>query len=261
MSQTQGAINKIRTATEILAKSLQLNAEGSSPEFKVAASPQWSLSQLMQSPTAAKSDDSAPNIEVSNITTEDASNTKDITSKSCIMNCLHEGQTTTKMIRCIMCMKSFHFYCVKENPKNKSFFSCPSCRAMPKLMKQMLADIQQLKLEKITQTADADWIARIDALTVENLNLKSSNQELSEKVDILVAEKLALEQERESLNQSLANGHNKNSSNCKNSLLIGSSIIRNVASKDPSRTAVMSKSGAKQKDVIEQLAIQGDKFK
>ena len=143
---------------------MQLNAEGSSPEFKVAASLQWSLSQLMQSPMAAKSDDSAPNIDVPNITTEDASSTKDITSKSCFMNSLHEGQTTTIMIRCIMCMESFYFDCVKENPKNKSFFSCPSCRAMSKLMKQMLADIQKLKLEKITQTADADWIARIDAL-------------------------------------------------------------------------------------------------
>ena len=247
MSQTKEAINKIRSASKILTRSLTSNnSEGSSAELKMSKSPNFSLSQIMVQ-------SSVENEAVNEILNEDVASNAVVPQEVCVGDCVHNRSNTGKMINCILCLESFHQDCVSANIKTKSTFTCAFCQNIPKMVRQIVTDIKDLKSAK---ESNPQLIAQIDALTIENVKLKSANTELAEKIDQLTAEKLSLEQENDSLKHNLKSTRQPSqapSGSSEKTLIVGSSLLRNVTSRDVTRTAVMCKSGAKQKDAIELL--------
>ena len=178
--------------------------------------------------------------------------------KLCISNCKLDGVGNNRMTRCWMCMNSFHYVCVNENPKSKSCFMCLFCRDIPNLICKLVKDMEQIKCAG-SRASQSDLISRVDILTVENMKLKEANSELSEKVDRLTAEKLALEQEFASYKESIKKSELKHppgqsdASNPNRILLTGSSVIRNIEAKDSNRSTVRCIRGAKQSEIIEHL--------
>ena len=241
MAQSIGAVSKIRAVSEVIAKSIRTNSsEGSSPELRMSqTSPLWSVSQLIQ-PSSTPDDNSKEEAFVVATTAESESTTDKLEASAvqfCVPECRHNRSEAGKMLRCGLCMEWFHFVCVDENPKYKSAWACPSCRKMPKILLKLSKDIDQLKnVMDNNKLVNEALISKTDALTVENYQLKSTSVERSESIDKLVAEKLAIKQENESLKQKLTQleGRASNKTSPQTSdktLLIGDSIIRNIESK------------------------------
>ena len=186
------------------------SSEGSSPELRMSqTSPDWSVSQLIQ-PSSTPDDNSKEKafVHVVATTAESESTTDKLEASAvqfCVQNCKHNRSEAGKTFGCGLCMEWFHFVCVDENPKHKSAWACPSRRKMPKILLKLSKDIDQLKnVIDNNKLVNEGVISKIDALTVENYQLKSTSVESSESIDKLVAEKLAIKQENESLKQKLA---------------------------------------------------------
>ena len=135
---------------------------------------------------------------------------------------------------------------------------------MPSLVRQIAKDLELLKLQgSANQQNQCDVLAltgQINKLISEQHVIKQTNAELQLQVDKVTAEKVSLEQEKIALMNKISklqsgpkNPNNKVVMNPDKTLLIGSSILRNVESKNKEKLTIDCLRGGKQADVQQKI--------
>ena len=127
----------------------------------------------------------------------------------CIANSKHDGKSTGDMVQCHLCQNWFHYDCVEEsNADIIGLWACHSCQSLPVMIQQlteMVATLQpavqqQTEASQLLVTLVSEQSQEITELRWEIANLKTTTSQTptSESTDVV------------------------------RSLLVGSSIIKNV---------------------------------
>lgn len=198
---------------------------------------QFSLSQLMED--RLRTDDS-PRLVIQKDNSPLTPNEQSVTLY-CQSDCKYDRVSCRKMLRCCTCMVWHHFDCVGEKEKTGGVWSCLGCRKIPSLMLDLATQVAALKSVVLRNEKD-DITKHIDHLTSEVETLRKANDVLHQQVDKLTAENLSLRQ-----NQAVTTMNSSNPqlpSSKPKMLLLGSSLLRNIQSKDANQLQVICRPGA-----------------
>jgi lysophospholipase L1-like esterase len=154
------------------------------------------------------------------------------TEKQCMPFCRYYGDVSEEMICCYICLKLHRYQCVNiqdsaEIPKR---WNCPLCRRMPEVVRELSSRITSLEQTNIEQSLMITELLRI----IRKFDMNDEQVKLI-KIGHTVETK----------------SPSTNFSNLPD-LLIGSSILKETASKDKS-VHIRSKGGAKIRDVKRML--------
>ena len=169
-------------------------------------------------------------------------------SMLCCHSCLYSNKEAGHMMRCCWCMTWYHEDCV--NDVDKGVWCCSSCRESPRLVKSLSQDVSHMKgiIEtilnilqemKVIISRQADKLGSLRAVNTEiNKQLEFKEKQLSSKCE-----------EYEKLNTEYVKLLSNGSKLCYEekklkTLLIGSSMIRDIRRTDSSLLEVHSHSGA-----------------
>ena len=163
--------------------------------------------------------------------------------KHCDSDCKHNGAASKggkalEMVRCCFCMRWFHANCMKD--KNETFeniWNCLTCRMMPTQITTLLASLSQLTCV-VNELKDEQ-----EKLKAETTALKCEISELKCKFDEM----------KNSQTYSSVVQNNNPSTQTRNSLLIGDSVIRDIDQEKLSETTVKCLPGATIKRVHDEL--------
>ena len=154
-------------------------------------------------------------------------------SALCIDACKHNRKTgkgkDADLTRCCMCMHWYHLTCVDGNDSSKQYtgvWNCPSCRILPSLIRDLIGEVSSMKSEMQT-------------LVDECKELKQENKRLRDSIDALKPKEGSTEDSSESHQQK--------------TLVIGDSLLRNFNAANLVKTTVISKSGARMNDILEEM--------
>ena len=191
----------------------------------------------------------------------------------CVEKCKNKGKDSQDMIRCCLCNVWFHCVCVGEDPTTTGVWNCDECRQTSSILHTLAQDVLSIKqyIGGIIRTVDiiSDEInglnKRIDDLTDEVKSLQSTNtqlvSELNEQHKIISDLKQLNTQLESKLARNAQDSENLSSGSIsKRSLLIGSSIIRDVVSNDRDKLKVSSHSGATVSDNTRELSKENDSY-
>jgi hypothetical protein len=158
-------------------------------------------------------------------------------NKHCVQNgCKHDGKAADDMIRCVLCTVWFHHTCVDIDPSTPDgVWSCPSCRNIYKDVNSIKQSVAQINGTLAIQS---------DILVGLRDSLKSKNDECER----LRQENTELRKKTDELTKRLdeASIHTK-------SVLLGSSIIREVDEEKLINTDVVCKRGGTIEDIREEV--------
>ena len=162
--------------------------------------------------------------------------------KFCTTNC--EVSNTQNMTKCCMCSKWYHMKCLKlrENDIGGGWH-CPECGRMPSEVKDMNSKIDSLTdlVRSLVENGNEDRQTNrenVCKLEEENAVLRHQNEALTRKVN--EPKRRLNEQEQRKAE------HDK-------SLLLGSSIVRNIDEKKLANTEIRCLRGAKVNDPKKEL--------
>ena len=142
-----------------------------------------------------------------------------------VLGCKHKRKDANEMLRCALCCNWFHHICVDLDPSiPDGVWTCPTCRTISK-------DVGEIK-----NTLNI-VLGMLTAQTETIVSLKDSLNEKSKECENLIKENLELNKKVHSLVKK------NNMSNIQKSLLIGSSIIREVSEDKLVNTDVVCKRG------------------
>ena len=157
-------------------------------------------------------------------------------SALCIEACKHNREAgrgrDAEMTRCCICMRWYHLSCFDGSettaPKKQSaaIWNCPSCRILPSLISDLIGEVRSMKSEMQT-------------LVDECRELKQENKRLQDSINAL--------QPKEESSQDNSETHQQKT------LVIGDSLLRDFNAANLIKTTVISKSGAKLNDILEEM--------
>lgn len=171
----------------------------------------------------------------------------------CHAQCKHGNVITGDMIRCCMCFRSHHEKCITDGSidKSASWWLCSPCRSLPGHVSVLSDMVMQLQdtLSKVLETNNK-LVSSVNDITTHNKKLESSIINLCQQNDTLMAQVTSLStevigsQKRSPVNPSPPK---------RPTLLIGGSSIRDIACTDTSGLYVVSRGGAKTRDVLNMM--------
>ena len=168
-------------------------------------------------------------------------------ARFCMENCVHDD---ADMVQCHLCQIWYHHDCAgtcSQDLENVVVWTCQICRRLPLLAKTISG-----KLEDVS--------AKLDELILVNKNLHQQNKELT---NIVHHQNKTIKSLTE-MNPRNVNIDGSTVSQPSKTLLIGSSLLRNVTSElDLEKTEVISVSGGRVPTIKDKLASRanGVKFK
>ena len=167
---------------------------------------------------------------------------KNNTTKYCTSSC--KASNTNNMIKCCLCSTWYHMKCLKlgENDIGGAW-NCPECGRMPSDVKVIDSKIDTLTelVRSLIQTRNEDretYRQNFVKLEEENALLQRQNEALCREVNEL----------KRRLNE-----HQQKSESHEKTLILGSSLIRNLDEKKLNNTEIRCLRGAKVKDLSKEL--------
>ena len=174
--------------------------------------------------------------------------TGNATSDLCISGCRHRTRGGGELIRCCICGKWFHIKCLRlSQDECAGVWPCHECRTIAQDLKCTKASMQTLTL--LVQKL-------VDSHSQELADLKSRCNKLENDNVTLLTKNNALEVEIASLKTCQKSANVQDSS-----LLIGSSIIRDIDTTKLINTKVVSLPGGHIKDVHNHIKSMESNFK
>ena len=161
----------------------------------------------------------------------------------CTAECTYSGKRDgrTAMVHCGMCMKDFHRKCLKIDPKDNASYACSMCRLFPAQIAGLLSAMIELKTDMVTLKQSNDEM---------NRKLNSTENKYSELIQINTDLRAAVGQITQTVSsQAWQSFRNAATPETNKTLLIGSSIIRDVDEDKLEHVEVRSYSGATVKEI------------
>ena len=177
--------------------------------------------------------------------------------KLCTPQCSRTDEKN--MLRCCSCMTWHHTSCIGEEATYVGNWNCSECRHVPDLVYKILACVQESK-QTINDLATKVTILehKMDIASNEITTQRRTNDDLVQQIDSQStiidsprSDNKKLQSELIVLKENTTT--NKPAPMAKPILTIGSSILRDIKSKNPKELVVQSISGAKNKDVSSAL--------
>ena len=178
----------------------------------------------------------------------------------CIDDCKLKGKETKEMLRCCGCNKWFHYPCVEEDPKQPGIWNCSTCSQQSSAILTLVQDVLSIKcnigailrvVDKVPEEIEI-LNRKVTDLSSEIKQLQSTNDSLVQQLGEQQQENVKLCKHISDLEVKLAKAVPDSTVIPSTTLLIGSSMIRDLSSTDNNLT-IKSISGAKVSDITEEL--------
>ena len=184
--------------------------------------------------------------------------------KYCVEDCPLNRSDKGDMLRCGICMNWFHCKCVNVDPKVTGAWTCLKCRHLGQSVTILRNECQSLKdalvlLIRATtaglpeQLKDVNF--KLEKMTQEVESLRAINVDLMSQLTYANQKKETLASENRALHDKLNGDVSK-----KRTMVIGSSITKDILSKNPERLIIKSFPGASISKITEELRLTDDHF-
>ena len=170
----------------------------------------------------------------------------------CTAQCPYrEDAVNLEMVRCCLCSKWYHLECVSLPPEEMGVWPCPECRNLVRDVKQTKSVLN--KLMEHMNTVMATLNNQTEVLNLDKSQLQNKLSQIENENEILRVRNAALEHQ-------LQNNAPATNAACIKSttLVIGSSLIRNIDEHKLKDTEVRCMSGAKFRDIAAELVALAD---
>ena len=158
----------------------------------------------------------------------------------CIPSCQNRNKRSLAIVRCQMCMKDHHRKCLTDYRENHPY-ACTTCRLFPAQIASLLSDMTQLRTDMSTLK---------QTNTELNTKLNSTENKYTELIQINTDLRAAVGQITHSISsEAWQSFRNSAALKANKTLLIGSSIIRDVDEAKIENVEVRSYSGATVKEI------------
>ena len=179
--------------------------------------------------------------------------------RHCIDDCKVQGLTADlEMVRCCLCARWYHIKCMALPPDELGVWPCPDCRHLARDVKSTKTDIQKLVTAINGLT---------DVLRIQSENHQSEKRNLELKIQQLEKENAELSAKNNEFEnkfwESSCGSQKAPNISASKTLVIGSSLVRNLDEAKIDRSEVRSLSGAKMRDIateLEAMASDGVKY-
>ena len=179
----------------------------------------------------------------------------------CESGCLHENEESGKMIRCCACLKRFHNDCMGESSTFKGSWSCPTCRDSARLIKLLSREVCHLKSIVSSFPSTLDDIKQILMKQSDEIrNIRAINTELTKQISEKDAQYKLKSDQYDQLNEeyikllSQGSSHPERRIEKERTLLLGSSLVSDIHSKDSSVLDVQCNPGASLSHLTDELS-------
>ena len=173
------------------------------------------------------------------------------------VGCKHKRLSSADMVQCSHCAIWHHLDCVDLLQSDTiGVWPCPRCRVQSDMLHQCHKMLQEITSQLAALQLLQDNVHKDMGSLARSKNLEKSNQDLVKLLgsktghcDVLVVENIRLKRQIEQLQATppatLTLPRNRSTRPASGTLLLGSSIIRNFDTGQPSKTAVKSISGGR----------------
>ena len=183
----------------------------------------------------------------------DSSSTSDMCSPDCQFPDDHV------FIRCSICMGYFHNRCVDEDSKCPDIFCCFACRTMPKQLINISQEISKIKVKQINSETTMEnnmelILSQMQNISSDMSSLKVSFVNLQENYAAKCIENDQLQSKIAALELKLSKPNPvSTSTESQPTLVIGSSLIKDIIANDESKLDIKCKPGSKLEDLADTL--------